>query len=81
MPLTPNSELKTLNFFCPLTPHSSPFTAFIGTQMNTARLRRNQKFYWDADKHGYTRIILPSPPFSKGGSGGISERRFPQQYA
>jgi len=42
---------------------------------------QNFELFGDTDEHGYTRIILPSPPFSKGGVGGISETRFPPQYA
>jgi hypothetical protein len=51
----------------------------------TARLRRNQKQVVILEEFcsGFKVIpeIPPSPPFSKGGLGGISETRFPTKYS
>jgi hypothetical protein len=53
--------------------------------MDLARLRRNQKqaIFLEEFCSGLRVIpeIPPSPPFSKGGLGGISEKRFPPKYS
>jgi len=58
---------------------------FNGIQMNLARRNRNQKqvILLEECCSGLRVIpeIPPSPPFSKGGLGGISERRFPPKYS
>jgi hypothetical protein len=53
--------------------------------MNPARRSRNQKqvIFLEEFCSGLRVIpeIPPSPPFSKGGLGGISEKRFPPKYS
>jgi hypothetical protein len=55
------------------------------TQMNTARQSRNPKQVMLLENScsalWVTPEIPPSPPFSKGGLGGISETRFPTKYS
>ncbi|MCX5918325.1 MAG: hypothetical protein NTX30_16805, partial [Deltaproteobacteria bacterium] len=56
-----------------------------GTQKNTTRQSRNPKQVMLLENScsalWVTPEIPPSPPFSKGGLGGISETRFPTRYS